>query len=288
MLKAIALLATSSAAYHVRPYSPVRRGAPAIAPAAAVPPPPRTCEVLQRAGLPSMVAAPQHKAEIAMPASHSASGGDNRPKKVFVLGGDGFCGWPTALHLSDAGHEVVIIDNLSRRKIDVELGAQSLTPISSPEVRVDTWNSMTGQNLRYVYMDLAGEYDKFTQLLKDEKPDTIVHFAEQRAAPYSMRNAACKRCAQQRSAAAQTCTAAAFFFISLASQRALHTRSLSLHFYSHTRRPSPRFPQQQQVHDREQPRRDAQRPLRHRRVRSGHPPRPPRHDGCLWLRQLWR
>ena len=98
MLKAIALLATSSAAYHVRPYSPVRRGAPAIAPAAAVPPPPRTCEVLQRAGLPSMVAAPQHKAEIAMPASHSASGGDNRPKKVFVLGGDGFCGWPTALH----------------------------------------------------------------------------------------------------------------------------------------------------------------------------------------------
>ena len=103
--------------------------------------------------------------------------------KVLILGGDGFCGWPTALHLSDAGHEVVIIDNLSRRKIDVELGAQSLTPISSPEVRVDTWNSMTGQNLRYVYMDLAGEYDKFTQLLKDEKPDTLVHFAEQRAAP---------------------------------------------------------------------------------------------------------
>ena len=234
MLKAIALLATSSAAYHVRPYSPVRRGAPAIAPAAAVPPPPRTCEVLQRAGLPSMVAAPQHKAEIAMPASHSASGGDNRPKKVFVLGGDGFCGWPTALHLSDAGHEVVIIDNLSRRKIDVELGAQSLTPISSPEVRVDTWNSMTGQNLRYVYMDLAGEYDKFTQLLKDEKPDTIVHFAEQRAAPYSMRNAACKRCAQQQRSGTNLHRRCILFYFSLFTARAAHALSLPTLLFSHT------------------------------------------------------
>jgi nucleoside-diphosphate-sugar epimerase len=43
--------------------------------------------------------------------------GDGKLKKIFVLGGDGFCGWPTALHLSDNGHEVVIIDNLSRRKI---------------------------------------------------------------------------------------------------------------------------------------------------------------------------
>lgn len=131
--------------------------------------------------------------EIAMP-SHAVSGGsDGRPKKVFVLGGDGFCGWPTALHLSDKGHEVVIIDNLSRRKIDVELGCTSLTPISSPEVRVETWNSLTGNALRYVYLDLAAEYDRFAQMLKDEKPDTIVHFAEQRAAPYSMKNAATKR-----------------------------------------------------------------------------------------------
>jgi UDP-sulfoquinovose synthase len=57
-------------------------------------------------------------------------------KKVLVLGGDGFCGWPTSLHLSDQGHDVVIVDNLSRRNIDVELGCDSLTPISSPEVRV--------------------------------------------------------------------------------------------------------------------------------------------------------
>ena len=56
-------------------------------------------------------------------------------KKVIVLGGDGFCGWPTSLHLSDQGHDVVIVDNLSRRNIDTELGCSSLTPIQPPEVR---------------------------------------------------------------------------------------------------------------------------------------------------------
>jgi UDP-sulfoquinovose synthase len=119
--------------------------------------------------------------------------GDGKLKKIFVLGGDGFCGWPTALHLSDKGHEVVVIDNLSRRKIDVELGCSSLTPISSPETRTEVWNGLTGNTLRFVYMDVALEYDKFTQMLKDEKPDTIVHFAEQRAAPYSMKNPVTKR-----------------------------------------------------------------------------------------------
>ena len=69
-------------------------------------------------------AAMEMATEISMPSSHATGAGDNRPKKIFVLGGDGFCGFPTALHLSDKGHEVIIIDNLSRRKIDVELGAQ--------------------------------------------------------------------------------------------------------------------------------------------------------------------
>jgi len=132
-------------------------------------------------------------AEVAPPDHSATASGDNKKKKVFVLGGDGFCGWPTCLHLSDLGHDVVMIDNLSRRKIDVELGCTSLTPISSPETRVETWTEMTGKSLRFEYMDLATEYDRFAQLLKDEQPDTIVHFAEQRAAPYSMKNAACKR-----------------------------------------------------------------------------------------------
>lgn len=118
---------------------------------------------------------------------------DTKKKKIFVLGGDGFCGWPTSLHLSNAGHDVIIIDNLSRRKIDVELGCDSLTPIASPEVRVSTWNELSGKNMRFEYMDVAQEYDRFCQMIKDEKPDVIIHFAEQRAAPYSMKNGATKR-----------------------------------------------------------------------------------------------
>jgi hypothetical protein len=69
-------------------------------------------------------------------ASHANGASNKDKKKVIVLGGDGFCGWPTALYLSDQGHDVVIVDNLSRRNIDVELGCDSLTPIQSPEVRI--------------------------------------------------------------------------------------------------------------------------------------------------------
>ena len=71
-------------------------------------------------------------------AVHAENGvnGSAEKKKVIILGGDGFCGWPTSLYLSDQGHDVVIVDNLSRRKIDLDLGCDSLTPISSPEVSV--------------------------------------------------------------------------------------------------------------------------------------------------------
>jgi UDP-sulfoquinovose synthase len=69
---------------------------------------------------------------LALNAEPNGSSGDK--KKVIVLGGDGFCGWPTSLYLSDQGHDVVIVDNLSRRNIDIELGCDSLTPICSPQV----------------------------------------------------------------------------------------------------------------------------------------------------------
>ena len=114
-------------------------------------------------------------------------------KKVIVLGGDGFCGWPTALHLSDIGHEVIIVDNLSRRKIDVELGCDSLTPIAAIQDRCNVWNSVSGKRIKFKYIDVATEYAELLQLLKDEKPDSVVHFAEQRAAPYSMRTPKSKR-----------------------------------------------------------------------------------------------
>jgi UDP-sulfoquinovose synthase len=113
--------------------------------------------------------------------------------KILVLGGDGFCGWPTSLHLSDAGHEVVIVDNLSRRQIDVLLEVQSLTPIASLSVRLATWHKLTGKKIGFEFLDLAQEYDRLVEVLKKHRPDAIVHFAEQRAAPYSMKSPATKR-----------------------------------------------------------------------------------------------
>jgi len=113
--------------------------------------------------------------------------------KVLVLGGDGFCGWPTSLNLSEHGHEVTIVDNLSRREIDLELEVDSLTPIRPIGERIRVWKELTGNTIGFVHLDLAEEYDRFEQLLRDVRPDAIVHFGEQRAAPYSMRSSIAKR-----------------------------------------------------------------------------------------------
>ncbi|MCT1442504.1 MULTISPECIES: NAD-dependent epimerase/dehydratase family protein [Corynebacterium] len=113
--------------------------------------------------------------------------------KIAVLGGDGFCGWPTALHLSDAGHDVLIVDNGSRRAIDEELGAFSLTPICPLNERVKAWKDVTGKEIRTFNIDIAQEYDKLREFLATEQPDAVVHFAEQRSAPYSMTNSTHKR-----------------------------------------------------------------------------------------------
>ena len=113
--------------------------------------------------------------------------------KIIVLGGDGFCGWPTALHLSARGHDVVIVDNLSRRKIDVELEAGSLTPILPMGQRLAAWKDLTGREIGFVNLDVAQDYDRLLDLLRDEQPEAVIHFAEQRAAPYSMKSSWHKR-----------------------------------------------------------------------------------------------
>ena len=105
--------------------------------------------------------------------------------KVLVLGGDGYCGWPTSLHLSDVGHEVVIVDNFVRRTIDHELGAQSLTPIADPKERIKAWQEASGQTIGLEYGDLL-DWEFVSEIVQSHQPDAIVHFAEQRAAPYSM------------------------------------------------------------------------------------------------------
>jgi UDP-sulfoquinovose synthase len=113
--------------------------------------------------------------------------------KIVVLGGDGFCGWPTSLHLSDLGHEVVIVDNLARRKTDIELEASSLTPISPISTRLKAWHELTGKEIPFEYFDVAENYHRLLTLLQQFKPDAVVHFAEQRAAPYSMKSSWHKR-----------------------------------------------------------------------------------------------
>lgn len=113
--------------------------------------------------------------------------------KVIILGGDGFCGWPTALHLSNIGFEVLIVDNLSRRNIDNELEAYSLTPIKPMGERLRVWKEKTGKTIDFVNLDVAENYHRLLTLLKEYKPDAIVHFAEQRSAPYSMKSSWHKR-----------------------------------------------------------------------------------------------
>lgn len=108
---------------------------------------------------------------------------------VVVFGGDGFCGWPTSLHLSNAGYEVVIVDNLSRRRIEAELGAQSLTPIRSMEDRLAAWHEISGRRIVYRNVDVAADFDGLKDIFVTHRPTACVHFAEQRAAPYSMKSA---------------------------------------------------------------------------------------------------
>ncbi len=113
--------------------------------------------------------------------------------RILILGGDGFMGWPLSLYLSARGHEVAILDNLSRRRIDEELGCMSLTPIASTTERLATWEAVSGRAIGFHPIDLAREYDALEILLATWRPQAIVHCAEQRAAPYSMKTPRHKR-----------------------------------------------------------------------------------------------
>jgi UDP-sulfoquinovose synthase len=113
--------------------------------------------------------------------------------RILILGGDGFCGWPTSLHLSAQGHEVAIVDNLSRREIDIELEVDSLTPIKPVGTRLAAWQEITGREIAFYRFDVAENYRVMLDLLNEFRPDAVVHFAEQRAAPYSMKSSYHKR-----------------------------------------------------------------------------------------------
>jgi UDP-sulfoquinovose synthase len=113
--------------------------------------------------------------------------------RTLILGGDGFCGWPASLRLSAQGHDVAIVDNFARRRADVELQAESLTPITTLDTRLAAWHELTGREIEFRELDVARDYEALLAFLRDWEPDAVVHFAEQRAAPYSMKSSSHKR-----------------------------------------------------------------------------------------------
>ena len=115
----------------------------------------------------------------------NAATADHDASRVLILGGDGYLGWPTALHLSRRGHQVGVVDSLCRRRYDVEMGVDSLVPIASLEQRLCAWTEVTGLTVT-PYVGNMMDPDFVERTLADFRPDAVVHFAEQRSAPYSM------------------------------------------------------------------------------------------------------
>jgi len=105
--------------------------------------------------------------------------------RILVLGGDGYCGWATSLYLSSRGHQVAIADSFHRRLWDHELGAQSLTPIRALPERLRAWHAVSGQTIEPFVGDIT-DYEFVASSFQAFEPETVIHFAEQRAAPYSM------------------------------------------------------------------------------------------------------
>ncbi len=105
--------------------------------------------------------------------------------RILVLGGDGYCGWATALYLSKKGHDVSMVDNYLRRQWDHELGAQTLTPIAPMTQRLACWRDRSGEDIRMHVGDVT-DHEFLSGVIRDERPEAVVHFAEQRSAPYSM------------------------------------------------------------------------------------------------------
>ncbi len=142
---------------------------------------------------PSHAFAPRPRAE--RPVATHALATDEKPgitldnsgkgKRVLVIGGDGYCGWASALHLSARGYEVAIMDSLVRRTWDDQLGYDSLTPISSIHKRVAKWKELTGRDIALYVGDIC-DFEFLAEAWKQFEPEHVVHFGEQRSAPYSM------------------------------------------------------------------------------------------------------
>src|SRR5215467_3447701 len=105
--------------------------------------------------------------------------------RILILGGDGYLGWPQSLYLSSKGHDITIFDNLMRRHFDLEHGFDSLVPIYSLHERVAAWKEVSGRQVQ-TYIGNTMDYEALAAVFRDFQPEAVVHFAEQRSAPYSM------------------------------------------------------------------------------------------------------
>lgn len=105
--------------------------------------------------------------------------------RILILGGDGYLGWPTAMHFSARGDEVLVVDNFSKRRIEMEDGIEPLERIPTLHRRVALWKDVTGKDIEMRVGDLANHRFVYA-LLEQFQPDAIVHYAEQPSAPYSM------------------------------------------------------------------------------------------------------
>src|ERR1700730_11104368 len=108
-----------------------------------------------------------------------------RNRTVIVLGADGYLGWPQSMYLSSQGYRVIAVDNLVRRRWDLECGTSSLIPISTMERRVERWHEQGHGEIEWRLIDLT-DAEALSELIASTKPDAVVHFAEQRSAPFSM------------------------------------------------------------------------------------------------------
>uniref|UniRef100_A0A7S3VTZ3 NAD-dependent epimerase/dehydratase domain-containing protein n=1 Tax=Dunaliella tertiolecta TaxID=3047 RepID=A0A7S3VTZ3_DUNTE len=120
--------------------------------------------------------------KVSAPTSASSNGSGTR---VMIIGGDGYCGWATALHLSQRGYNVCIVDNLCRRQYDLTLGLDTMTPIASIQDRIRRWGEISGRHIDLAIGDVC-DWDFFGEKFRSFSPDAVVHFGEQRSAPYSM------------------------------------------------------------------------------------------------------
>lgn len=108
-----------------------------------------------------------------------------KAKKIIILGGDGYLGWPVSMFLSKNDYDVLIIDDYSKRKISKKLGINSLCPIKKLDIRVSSWNKISKNKIKYKIQNLR-DYEKSKLIFNEFQPDTVIHFAEQPSAPYSM------------------------------------------------------------------------------------------------------